>query len=236
MKRFTLHPLPTVLLVLVLPVLLLLGLWQLHRAQDKYNLLTLQAEQQVMAPRALDELLPVADPAWRRVRLQGLLDAEHTLLLDNSSRDGRAGVELLQPLQDQLSGLWVLLNRGWLPWPDRREPPVFTTPDTRLDVEAWIYVPPGPGFHLQADVPSAYWPQLVTQVEPAQLWRELGRAGYVHQLRLLPGPAAYRVDWPVVNMAPATHRGYAVQWFSLAAALLVLYVYLGFHVPTGRRA
>ncbi|WP_369009231.1 SURF1 family cytochrome oxidase biogenesis protein [Actinomadura sp. BRA 177] len=33
-------------------------------------------------------------------------------------RDGKAGVELLQPFHDQASGLWLLLNRGWLPWRD----------------------------------------------------------------------------------------------------------------------
>lgn len=38
-----------------------------------------------------------ADPAFRRVHLRGLFDAEHSVLLDNRMRDGKAGVELLQP-------------------------------------------------------------------------------------------------------------------------------------------
>ncbi|WP_459746061.1 SURF1 family protein [Pseudomonas sp. 3A(2025)] len=236
MRRFTVHWLPTLLLVFMLPTLVLLGLWQLHRAQEKRDLLALQAQHQIMVPGTLDELLQVADPAWRRVHVQGVVDAEHSLLLDNSSRQGQVGVELLQPLQDQLSGMWVLLNRGWLPWPDRRVAPLFSTPDTLLDIQAWVYVPPGPGFRLQADAVPERWPHLITVVEPTRLWRELGRVGYAHQLRLLPGPAAYRVDWPVVNMAPDTHSGYAVQWFSLAAALLGLYLYLGFNVTKGRSA
>lgn len=57
-------------------------------------------------------------------------------------RDGKAGVELLQPFHDQASGLWLLLNRGWLPWPDRRTPPVFSTPEQPVNLDAWVYVAP----------------------------------------------------------------------------------------------
>jgi cytochrome oxidase assembly protein ShyY1 len=76
---------------------------------------------------ASTELQHTADPAFRRVRLHGQFDAAHSLLLDNRQRDGKVGVELLQPFQDQAAGLWLLVNRGWLPWPDRRTPPQFTT-------------------------------------------------------------------------------------------------------------
>jgi len=35
-------------------------------------------------------------------------------------------------------------------------------------------------------------------------------------------PGAFRADWQPDRMGPQTHYGYAVQWFSLALALLVL--------------
>ena len=57
------------------------------------------------------------------------------------------------------------------------------------------------------------------------------------ELRLEPGPAAYAVNWPTVTLNPEQHLGYAVQWFSLAAALLVLFVYLGIrHAQETRHA
>ena len=49
-------------------------------------------------------------------------------------------MELLQPFYDQASGLWVLLNRGWLPWPDRRTPVQFDTPDGVLQLNAWTFL------------------------------------------------------------------------------------------------
>ena len=149
------------------------------------------------------------------------------MLLDNRTRDGRVGVELLQPFYDQPSGLWLLLNRGWLPWPDRRTPVSFSTPAGALQLQAWIYVAPGESFQLQADQPGNAWPQLLTRVDAGALWRQLGRAGWPYELRLLPGPAAYQADWAVVAMGPEKHLGYAVQWFALAVALACLFIYFG---------
>src|SRR3546814_93516 len=157
------------------------------------------------------ELQETADPAFRPVSLRGQFDAEHSILLDNRQHDGKVGVELLQPFLDQATGLWLLVNRGWLPWPDRRTPPAFSTPEQAVNLQAWVYVAPGTTFQLHADPADAPWPRLVTAVEPDKLWAELGRNGYAYQLRQQSGPGAYRTDWPVVAMGPAKHLGYAVQ-------------------------
>jgi cytochrome oxidase assembly protein ShyY1 len=37
-------------------------------------------------------------------------------------------------------------------------------------------------------------------------------------------PGAYLADWAPDMMGPQTHYGYALQWFSLAAALVILTV------------
>jgi surfeit locus 1 family protein len=142
--------------------------------------------------------------------------AAHSLLLDNRQRDGKVGVELLQPFQDRATGLWLLVNRGWLPWPDRRVAPQFTTPAEALNIDTWVYVAPGATFQLHADPASNTWPQTITAVEPAALWKTLDRDGFTYEVRAEPGPASYQADWPVVAMGPEKHLGYAVQWFAMA--------------------
>jgi len=137
--------------------------------------------------------------------------------------------EPAQPFQDQTTGLWLLVNRGWLPWPDRRTPPQFTTPSQVLSLDAWVYVPPGETFQLQADPNATTWPELVTVVDPAKLWTTLDREGFAYELREESGPASYRADWPVVALGPEKHIAYAVQWFAMAIALLGLFIYLGWH-------
>lgn len=227
MRAFRPGLLPTLVVLVLLALLLALGGWQLQRADEKSALLASQEARRQAPAQPIGELERSADPAFQRVLLRGYFDAEHSLLLDNRTRDGRVGVELLQPFYDQPSGLWLLLNRGWLPWPDRRTPVSFSTPDGALQLQAWIYVAPGESFQLQADQPGNAWPQLLTRVNAGALWRQLGRAGWPYELRLLPGPAAYQADWAVVAMGPEKHLGYAVQWFALAVALACLFIYFG---------
>lgn len=229
MKGFRPGIAPTLVVLVLLPMLVFLGFWQMERGEQKRQLLGSYAERRAASPMASEQLQAVEDPAFRRVRLQGQFDPEHSVMLDNRIRDGQVGVELLQPFLDHASGLWLLLNRGWLPWPDRRVAPVFTTPPQPVSLDAWVYVAPGETFQLHADPAGASWPRLVTTVNPAQLWRELGVNGFAYELREEAGPTAYRADWPVVAMGPEKHLAYAVQWFALAVALLGLYFYLGWH-------
>eukprot|EP01034_Spumella_vulgaris_P007413 gene7413-9455_t len=229
MKRFRPGIAPTLVVLVLLPLMVFLGFWQLSRGQEKQALLQSYAERRAAQPLSVAQLAAVADPAFRRVQLRGEFDAGHSVLLDNRMRDGKAGVELLQPFHDQASGQWLLLNRGWLPWPDRRTPPAFTTPDQPLNINAWVYVAPGETFQLHADPAAAQWPRLLTALHPQALWAELERSGFAFELRAEAGPATYEIQWPVVAMGPEKHVGYAVQWFAMALALLGLYLYLGWH-------
>jgi cytochrome oxidase assembly protein ShyY1 len=234
-KCFAPGLLPTLLVLALLPVLVALGFWQLGRGEEKRLMLVHYAERRAEDALRIDQLLTSSDPAYRRVQLLGHFDAEHSLLLDNSTREGRAGVELIQPFEDQASGVWAWVNRGWLPWPDRRVPPVFATPTQAVSLQAWVYVVPAT-FQLQADAVNAPWPRLVTAVDPGTLWTELGRQGFVQELRMESGLGAYRLDWPIVAMGPEKHLGYAVQWFAMATALLGLYLYLGWHQAKNKKA
>ena len=229
MKRFRPGIAPTLVVLVLLPLMVFLGFWQLSRGQEKQALLQSYAERRAAQPLSVAQLAAVADPAFRRVQLRGEFDAGHSVLLDNRMRDGKAGVELLQPFHDQASGQWLLLNRGWLPWPDRRTPPAFTTPDQPLNINAWVYVAPGETFQLHADPAAAQWPRLLTALHPQALWAELERSGFAFELRAEAGPATYETQWPVVAMGPEKHVGDAVQWFAMALALLGLYLYLGWH-------
>lgn len=102
-------------------------------------------------------------------------------------------------------------------------------PTDAVNLDAQVYVAPGATFQLHADPASSSWPQTITAVEPAKLWKTLERDGFAYELRAEPGPASYEADWPVVAMGPEKHLGYAVQWFAMATALLGLYLYLGLH-------
>ena len=226
--------LPTLLVLTLLPLLVWLGFWQLERGEQKRDMLARQDARQQAVPVGPEQIEHFEDPAYSRIYLQGSFDAEHSFLLDSRTRDGQVGVELLQPFQDQPSGRWVLVNRGWIPWPDRRIPPKFDTPDRPLKLAAWVYAPSGKPFLLNERMAEG-WPRLLNHVDVEALWQLLDRDGVEYELRLEPGPAAYRADWPITSMQPQQHLGYAVQWFALAAALLALFIYFGVHQARGSK-
>ena len=188
---------------------------------------------------AMDGAVPIrafmeAFVASEVVLLTGSLDTRYIWLLDNRTRDGRPGVEVLQVFHDRASDRRLLVNRGWLPWPDRRIPPKFDTPDRPLKLAAWVYAPSGEPFILSKRMAEG-WPRLINHVDVEEIWQLLDRDGVSYELRLEPGPAAYRADWPVTFMKPQQHVGYAVQWFALAAALLALFIYFGVHQARGSK-
>lgn len=81
--------------LVLLPLMVGLGFWQLSRGHEKQLLVDSYAERRAADPISSAQLNDTTDPAFRRVRLRGQFDAEHSVFLDNRMSDGKAGVELL---------------------------------------------------------------------------------------------------------------------------------------------
>ena len=211
-----------------LPLLLSLGVWQLDRAGQK-RALEAQMEQQRERPASpLHDLSATTPLAWRALRLTGQFDPQHIWLLDNRTRNGQAGVEVLQLFHDQPSNRQLILNRGWLAWPDRRHLPAVPVAEGILRLQAEALPPPGPGFRL-ASASTAGWPRLITYAPAAVLAEHAGLAAEPLMARLQPGsPGALRLEWPAMPMPATKHTAYAVQWFTLALALLILFIWAGY--------
>jgi len=223
----------TLLTALLLPALIALGFWQLERADEKTAIASQQAARVSAEARPLAELVDLAEPelAYRRAIVSGYFLPGVVIFLDNQMRDGRYGHDVYSVFVDEPSGLAVLLNRGWVTGdPARRSLPDTDIPEGSFRLTASVYVPPGEPYLLAADSVSSLDDPILVQDASARALRQLvsdstGFRLFPRELRLAPDqPAGYRRDWPVVNVAPEKHRGYAVQWFTMAAALLLFFV------------
>lgn len=224
----------TLLTLLLVPALVALGFWQLDRAEEK-TLIAAQDARRAAAPaQPFAALQDMSDQelAYRRVELQGEFLPDAVLLLDNQIRDGRYGHDVYGVFQTSVSGALLLLNRGWVPGDaSRRSLPEVTVPVGPLRLSAVLYVPPGEPYLLAEDrFASLDWPLLVQSASASALAEalesEFAQPVFRHELRLLPDqPGGFRRDWPVINVSPQKHRGYAVQWFTMAAALLLFFVF-----------
>ena len=214
-----------VLAALVAAGLAALGFWQLDRAQAKIDLLTgiERAMNAPLVPLAQAEALP-SGPRFRAVVVQGRFDPEREILLDNQLRQGQAGVRAYVPFLIDGDRRALLVDRGWLAWPDRSAPPPRATADlggTR--VEGMLVDLPGAALRLAADV-DAGWPLLVTAVEHDALEHRLAvpLLDFVLEDRGARSAESIRAGM----LPPERHRGYAVQWFGLSIAVLVIYLIL----------
>ncbi len=209
------------LAVSLLPILLSLGFWQLSRADEKRVIADRWEQRRREAPVDI-ALLPQeqAALAYRRVALSGEFIEGRTLLLDNSLREGRYGVEVITPLR-LAGGELVLVNRGWLEGdPYRQQLPEVPPVGVAGVLEGYVYVPPGESYTLGDISATEGWPRLIQAIDMPALEAVLEEPLWPYTVRLSEdSPTALLADWPLVNAQPEKHQAYAFQWFAMAAAL-----------------
>lgn len=203
--------------------LTLLGFWQLDRAEQKQKML--DAVRQVLAERRPVALAQVLDHSARAQFAWAQLDGRFTaplIFLDNQQHLGRSGLRLYAPLALPGQHTRVLVDMGWLPWPAGRVLPQVQLPATTVSLAGLLAPPPSVGLRVGEVVAHGQTPALLTRLDPDELSAQ-GDAQYAARvLRLDPALAlGYARDLNVLanTLPPARHRGYAVQWFALAAAL-----------------
>ena len=214
---------------LLLPALLSLGFWQLDRALQKQTVMDRREARRSLPPVALAMLKGSEQPAFRRVRLRGHYLPAQQILRDNQIVDGRFGYEVITPLR-QPDGVVVLVSRGWLAASlNRSELPQIPTPEGPQLLTGEVYVPLGEAFTLGDTALAEGWPKRVQWLDVSQFNDLFSGPVFPYVVRLEDGaPSAFTRHWQAVNVLPAKHTGYAVQWFSMAVVLAGLYLAAGF--------
>ncbi|MCH1909438.1 SURF1 family protein [Stenotrophomonas sp. Y6] len=202
-----------------------LGAWQLQRMHDKQALLAQVPPERSHGLALAQAMRAPATLHWVHDTLEFL---PATVLLDNQLRDGRPGLKVYQAARAE--GDVVLVDLGWLPLPGDRRLPSIVPLQGRIEVQGLWAPPPSPGLALgpalaataqprvwlatrldipavaaQLQLPAAALPGQVLRLDPAM------PLGYARDLELLPN-----------TLPPSRHLGYAVQWFAMALAVLVI--------------
>lgn len=223
------RPRPSTALLSFAALLILLGLgtWQVQRLYWKEGLIA-QRDAMVSAP-------PIAPPStlaeaqanqFRHVADDGVLLNDKEIYLAATSDPGESGYQVLTPLREA-GGRIVFINRGFVPLelkdPKKRsagEPagsvhiagllrappsqkPTWFLPDNRPDLNLWFWVDL-PAMAKAAGVPDA--------------------APFYIDADKTPNPGG----WPKGGVTrldlPNDHLQYAITWYALAVALIVIFV------------
>ncbi|MGH8766381.1 MAG: SURF1 family protein, partial [Burkholderiales bacterium] len=152
----------------------------------------------------------VAAASVQRVDLRGRFDANFTVYLDNKTRRGRPGFEIVQPLR-LAGGKAVAVDRGWIPaGPARERLPDIRTPDREVVLS---------GVRL-VRFPRAYAPgnarpqgkiwQNVT-LDDYAAWTGLSFEPWVVEQHSALDDGLLR-EWPAPDFGVEMHESYALQW------------------------
>lgn len=241
--------LPLLAGVLVVALTTSLGNWQLRRAQEKSELQALlddAAARPAVRATASAPLATGTDEAGLRLGQPLLLEGEwlpaETILLDNRTHAGQAGYHVLTPLKLTDGSGVVVVNRGWIAvGPDRRAVPDVSVARGPVQLQGRLHRPEASPFTL-ARAGQATGGKVVQVLDLAQ-WAGASGLG----LALCPtarprarGEAAAPCvalwialqtsvvndglvrDWPLPSAGIDRHRGYAFQWYALAALAALL--------------
>jgi cytochrome oxidase assembly protein ShyY1 len=217
----------TLFTLVLVPVMIGLGFWQLQRAEEKTRLAIGWEQRRQQAPAALSGLWNTAPDAlaYRRVQLVGEFLEGRYFLVDNKTRQGRFGYEVVAVFEQDSGGL-VLVNRGWIAGdPARLSLPQVPLVAGTQEVSGHVYVSPGKPYLLGEQVLADGWPKRVQAIEIDKLGPVLGERLFPFTVRLDRDQAgALDAEWLIVNVSPEKHQAYAVQWFTMAAVMAGFYL------------
>ncbi|MGH8281581.1 MAG: SURF1 family protein, partial [Gammaproteobacteria bacterium] len=204
---------------------------QLHRADYKRMLLAEYHRATTLPPASLNAALADGSlaglPRYRHVRALGHYDASRQIFLNDMQQGGRVGYQVVTPLVLQPGGQMVLVDRGFI----ARIPGVKTLPDVNVpadtrSVEGILGILPVPGLRLGKTVVPDGWPKLMLYPSHQTLAQLYGTQ-LLQPVLLLDAvqPDGFVRDWrPNIGFPPVRHDAYALQWFALALALVIIWI------------
>lgn len=223
---------PTLGFLLLLPALLRLGIWQLDRAEEKRQLITALELKSEQEPISLSQALEQDNPDMTRVVSEGRPVKGVTLVIDNQTRDGRLGYEIYGLWQPKGGQQPILVSRGWLPRKDFYEKVPEVPAFEAQQLEGSLYFSKGANAVVAN---NAVWQEydkmwLLGQFDFQTLAEKVEKMGYDSApfiIRMQPDTQSKFVrQWALVASPPEKHIAYAIQWFAMAFALVMLFIIL----------
>jgi len=206
-----------------------LGRWQWNRGLEKQAMIDAANAALAQAPRPLSAAA-TGDGVDLAAGSGRFLDTP-PLWLDNQRRGPRVGVRLYCAFKPN-DGAPLLVDLGWLPLPGDRTLPREACPAGGARLAGLLSPPPAVGIRLGEGLESRDGGQrwLALHLEPAAIARAWNLPALAPRvLRLDPAlPLGHERDLEVLanTLPPEKHRGYAIQWFGLAFATLVVILLL----------
>lgn len=207
-----------------------LGIWQLDRAAYKEQLMARfdHASDAPLVPFAsVSDTVP--HDRYAHVEVRGHFLQGRAYMWDDQTVGEQVGVDVYVPFLVQGRDRLLMVNLGFLPHTGgpRNKPAMPPLPTGALTLHGLYAAMPPPGLRIGGDqiAHQHVWPKLSTYLELSQISRDLDQPLFAGVLLMDPDrKSAYLRQWTPSFIPPARHQAYAFQWFSFAAAAIVIFV------------
>lgn len=216
----------TIVTLVAVVIMCLLGNWQLQRAEHK----KLRIEQIELRKSA--KPLQLSDMSKGKEDLRdfpfeafGMLQNDRVFLVDNRQHEGKVGYQVVVPVNTNAGTF--LVNFGWVKGGQYREQlPVISLPQGSLTLSGIVAVPELNPMVKETAEFDQVWPKVIQQIDLPLIEKFLEEPVLDFIMLLSPEhPDGFIRDWQPVVMPPEKHLAYAVQWFGLAIACFLVYVF-----------
>ncbi len=225
-RRFTPSWQMTLLALCFILLFLRLGFWQIQRAHEKEKMLANYAARLHQMPVHWGPDKPFPEQ-YQNISVSGHYLPD-VFLLDNQHYQHQFGYHVLSPLLLD-NGEVIMFDRGWIRGdPTRQQFPDLQTLQTTMHLKGSAYYPTVTGWALGPMLEKkGKHLTIVEQIDTKKLSQILQKRVYPFIIRLDKAQAhGFVRDWAVVSMPPERHLAYALQWFSMALVILIIFIAL----------
>lgn len=217
---------PTLATLFFLFLFIHLGVWQIHRAEQKRHIEKDFTRHTYFSSINSLRDSPQSELRYQHLQITGYFDNRHLIFLDNKTYHQMVGYHVFSPFIIPNQKKTLLVDRGFVAIKSRKVLPNIPLVQGLQTIDGLIYFP-HKSFLLKRDQINQQWPLTLQQIDVNLIENALHQKIYPFYLLLQSEDGSMLIrDWHAVVLPASRHTGYAIQWFLLALTLMVIYLTL----------
>ena len=220
MKGFKLKIL--IFAIIFAPLTFSLGVWQVNRANEKIEILENYDKLLLSAPLVLDN----DHKNWQPVKTSGTFE-DFIIYEDNAILDGKAGYKIYHLFKNS-DNSYIFIHRGFVERNRiKNNLPEVEVPEGIKNLEGKVLKRTNNAFiqniqesdsRIIQEFDLSYLKERHSSLKNKEIYEYLFNLQAENEMKFS------AIEKPV-NMSSSKHIGYAIQWFGLCAALIILTIY-----------
>ena len=210
--------------IIFVPITISLGLWQIERANEKKVIISNYDKLLVSTPIALQKEQPLEN--WQPIETVGAYQ-DLVVYEDNAINSGKAGFKVYHLFQNG-DGTFIFVHRGFIERNlIKNNLPRIDTPVGKKNIKGTTLFKQNNTFVKnieESDIRIIQEFNTSVLIERFPILKDRYLHPFLFNLDVRDADKFQPIEKPV-NMSATKHIGYAIQWFGLCAALIILTIY-----------